>query len=266
MPHVGVFDSGVGGLTVLNELARHNTAHSFTYFGDTARCPYGGKSQETIVRYAIENSHFLMEHQIDCLVVACHTATALALPELQQRFSIPVIGVVQPAVELSCASTVNNRIGVIGTRATIQSQVYEKALSQYKEGVSVYTQACPLFVPIVEEVYNTPSVVQAIVQEYLMPLKKKNIDTLILGCTHYPCLLSYIQAELGDDVVIVDPSIACAQVAARLQMKSACDERPRFQFYVSDDPDRFLRVGGEVFTFPIDAVSTIEEGRIIGKN
>jgi len=264
MLHVGVFDSGVGGLTVLKELAKHNLTHTFTYFGDTARCPYGGKSQDTILRYAIENSHFLMEQEIDCLVVACHTATALALPELRKIFSVPIIGVIQPAIELACALTRNCRIGVIGTRATIQSQVYEKALLQYKEGLSIHTQACPLFVPIVEEIYNTPTVIQAIVKEYLMPLKAQRIDTLILGCTHYPLLYRYIAAEMGEQVVIVDPSVACAQEVANLggttgfQGGDSIDTRSRFQFCVSDDPERFLRLGREFFEYPIHNVRIIQ--------
>ncbi len=249
MARIGVFDSGVGGLTVLKEMYQRAPWHTFVYFGDTARCPYGNKSQETVVRYSLENSAFLISQGIDYLVVACNTATALALDELQKQCSVPVIGVVEPAAMEASARTRNGRIGVIGTRSTIHSFVYQRALQQLKDDICVYTQACPLFVPLVEEKYKTRAVIQEIVKEYLAPLKQQRVDTLLLGCTHYPLLFEYIRQEMGDEVAIIDPACACASLVKNISEdhKSEQTVSQRFQFFVSDDPSRFLTTARDFF-------------------
>lgn len=257
MAHIGVFDSGVGGLTVLKELAKLHSRHHFTYFGDTARCPYGGKSQDTIVRYAKEISHFLMTTQVDCIVIACNTATALALEAVQNNFSVPVFGVIEPAAKEACAVSQTGRIGVIGTRATITSNAYQAALRNYREGLSIFTQACPLFVPLVEELYQTPSIIRAIVDEYLLPIKQDRVDTLLLGCTHYPLLKQYIVECMGNEVAIVDPAVALAKEISNLQLTLTQDQDPRFRFCVSDDPQRFLRAGEVFFGLTLQHVDTV---------
>lgn len=243
---IGIFDSGVGGLTVVKELAKQGF-DSFVYFGDTARCPYGPKSDKTIIRYSIENGIFLLEQGIDLLIVACNTATALALPRLEKTFRIPVLGVIEPAVELAIKKSENGRIGIIGTRATISSGAYQKALQKKNKDVEVCAAACPLFVPLIEEQYAQHDFMRAIIKEHLAPLQDKNIDTLILGCTHYPLIEELIQEEMGPYVHIVNPAVACAEAVRKLQKEHATPYTPSAQFFVSDDPERFRRVGEHFF-------------------
>ncbi|MDB6081342.1 MAG: murI [Chlamydiia bacterium] len=259
---IGMFDSGVGGLTVLREVERLLPDDSFVYFGDTAHCPYGPKGDKTIIRYSIENSIFLIDQGIDLLVVACHTASALSLHKLKSTFSIPVLGVIEPAVQKACTATHSKRIGVIGTRATIQSNVYQKAIHAHLEHAHVFAQACPLFVPLIEEQFGNREIARLIVREYLLPLKEHNIDTLLLGCTHYPLLHTLIQEEIGSDVVIVNPATACAEAVAQikktlLHLKKEVEEPLRNQrkvFFVSDDPVRFKETGERFFGYPLPDV------------
>jgi glutamate racemase len=257
---IGMFDSGVGGLTVLSEVKRLLPDDIFIYFGDTARCPYGGKSSSTILRYSIENSNFLHAKGIDLLVVACHTATAHALDTLKTLYKIPVVGVVEPAIEKAVQVTLNNKIGVIGTRATIDSQVYQKAISARLKQAEVFALACPLFVPLIEEQFPHRIITRSVVREYLNPLKEQGIDTLLLGCTHYPLLLDLIQECMGDEVKIVNPAEACAQSVFKLKEKLStsnnCDEKKAHQFFVSDDPDRFRTIGEKFFGHPLLQINT----------
>jgi glutamate racemase len=250
----GIFDSGIGGLTVLKSLTEKLPGASYVYFGDTARTPYGPKSQKTIIRYSIENSIFLLEKQIDLLVVACNTASALALDKLRSLFSIPVLGVIKPAVEKACLTTKNGRIGIIGTKATTQSGIYEKQIKNLNPKIEIFSQACPLFVPIIEEGYKSQEVIELIVKDYLASLKRKNIDTLILACTHYPLLQSFIQKEIGDEISCIDPGEALAEEIKRLMPNSLSDEKSSLEFYVSDDPSRFRKVGERFFGHPLPAI------------
>jgi glutamate racemase len=258
---IGMFDSGVGGLTVLAEVKRLLPHDIFIYFGDTARCPYGGKSSNTILRYSIENSNFLLEQGIDCLVVACHTATAHALDTLKTLYKIPVVGVVEPAIEEACRVTKNNKIGVIGTRATIESQVYQRALSVRLQTSEIFGLACPLFVPLVEEQFPNMEIVRSIVVEYLTPLKEKGIDTLLLGCTHYPLLTQIIQEEMGKGIAIVNPAATCAKAVLELRKTISSSKENALQtnvheFYVSDDPERFRAIGEKFFGHPLLSIKT----------
>ncbi len=242
---IGMFDSGVGGLTVLSEVKHLLPHNSFFYFGDTARCPYGGKSKSTITRYSLENSAFLHTLGIDLLIIACHTASALAIDAVQQQLSIPILGVIEPAITCALQATRTGHIGVIGTKATIASQVYEQKLKAAHPGITVTSLACPLFVPLVEEQFPNTEIIRLVVQEYLQPLKNKKIDTLLLGCTHYPLLRPYIAEEMGPEVSIINPATTCAQAAHTLcqQLTPHSNEPLEDRFFVSDDPERFRHIG-----------------------
>ena len=176
---IGLFDSGVGGLTLLKELLKLLPHHSYVYFGDTARCPYGPKSPETILRYSIENASFLLEHSIDMLVVACNTASAIALGELQKKLSIPVLGVIEPACAKVCSVTRSKRIGIIGTKALIRSGAYQRQILARLPDAHLTAKACPLFVPLVEEQVTDPAIILPIIKEHLAPLKQAHVDTLL---------------------------------------------------------------------------------------
>lgn len=238
---IGLFDSGVGGLTVLKELMSLMPDKSYVYFADTARYPYGGKSQETIIRYSIENSSFLIDQGVELIAIACHTATSLALDTLTSHLSIPVLGVIEPAVEKMCQTTKNGHLGVLGTRATIASGMYQRKLLERLPDASITACACPLFVPIIEEQITSPDIIKLVVKETLAPFKGKGIDTLLLGCTHYPLLQDVIQDEMGPNVTLVNPAKTFAEMLAKL--KIAKSERADLSFFVSDDPERFRAIG-----------------------
>ncbi|NPA13186.1 MAG: glutamate racemase [Aquificae bacterium] len=205
---VGIFDSGIGGLTVFKEIAREFPKADIYYLGDTARVPYGSKSKETIIRYSIEAANYLRGFSIDALIIACNTASSYALDILKEKMDIPVIGVVEPGVEMALKYTKNNKVGVIGTTATIRSNSYKRLLQE--KGIQVYQKPCPLFVPLVEEGITEGKIAEMIVKEYLDDLVKEGIDTLILGCTHYPLLKETIK-KLYPDINIVDSSQAITQ-------------------------------------------------------
>lgn len=255
---IGMFDSGLGGLTVMQQLVRMLPHENVIYFGDTARLPYGGKSPETIVRYSIENSIFLIQKNVKMLLVACNTASAHALENLQQIFSIPVVGVIEPGAEVAVQATKHGRIGVLGTKGTIQSQSYQKAIWQKAPNVLVFPVACPLFVPLVEEDCLDHPAARLIVQEYLKPLRQHRIDTLLLGCTHYPLLEGLIRSEIGDDVTIVNSATSCAEKVAGMLLQESLlrsiVKQPVYQYFVSDDPEKFRMLGSSFFGRAIESV------------
>lgn len=254
---IGMWDSGLGGLTVMQQHVRVLPHEDIIYFGDTARLPYGGKSPETIVRYSIENSIFLIQKNIKMLVVACNTASAHALESLQQIFSIPVVGVIDPGAEVAVQSSRHGRIGVLGTKGTIHSQSYQRAILQKAPKAQVFPVACPLFVPLVEEDCLKHPAARLIVQEYLKPLREQRIDTLLLGCTHYPLLEALIREEVGDDVVIVDSATSCAEKVSGMLVRDGlkCDVRQSaYQYFVSDDPEKFRVLGSAFLGRPIEKV------------
>jgi glutamate racemase len=244
---IGIFDSGIGGLTVVREMLRHAPAESLVYFGDTARVPYGTKSDKVVQAFAFQDTRFLMTQDVKMIVVACHTVSSIALKRLKEAFPIPIVGVVEPGVEGALAATRNKKIGVIGTRATVMSRAYERNFSEKGEGVTVVTQECPLFVPLVEEGWLDGDITLRIAERYLEPLKRSGIDTLVLGCTHYPLLKPVLQQVMGEEVVLIDSAEETAKsVRNRLLNDGTAtgDEASSdLRFFVSDIPHHFQKVG-----------------------
>jgi glutamate racemase len=243
---IGVFDSGIGGLTVLQKIIETLPKENTVYLGDTARAPYGTKSVETVLRYSFENTEFLVQKGVKAVVVACNTSTAIALTQLRDSLSIPVIGVIEPGVRRAIKSTKNKKVGVIGTEATIQSGAYTRALKEVDGGVEVYSRACPLFVPLVEEGWTDNDVVEMTVKAYLGSLKQSGIDALILGCTHYPLLKKAIREFIGSGVRLVDSAEETAREVETTLKKAVLTRRNGkgvHSFFVTDAPDRFIEVG-----------------------
>jgi len=244
---IGVFDSGIGGLTVLKEITKELPQESTIYLGDTARVPYGIRSPETVTRYSFENTRFLSEKEIKLLVVACNTASSVSLDAIKSRISIPVIGVIEPGSKAAVRATKNKRIGVIGTEATIKSGSYTKAIKAIDGDIEVIGLACPLFVPLVEEGWIEGAVAVMVAEKYLSPMKGRAVDTVVLGCTHYPLLKHVIGSVLGEGVKLIDSAVETSleirKVLEELELKKD-DRRERFgEFYVTDSPERFLKVG-----------------------
>jgi glutamate racemase len=213
---IGVFDSGIGGLTVLRELLARLPGESFVYFGDTARVPYGTKSAETVRRFSRENIHFLLERNVKMVVVACNTASSHALPMLDEEFDVPIIGVIEPGVRAAVAASKSHRIGVIGTAATVRSNAYPAKIKERLPEAVVISQACPLFVPLVEEGWIDSPLTRMVAEEYLKVYAGTGIDTLVLGCTHYPLLKRVIGDVVGKDVVLVDSAVETAREVERV--------------------------------------------------
>jgi glutamate racemase len=213
---IGVFDSGIGGLTVLKELLGHLPAESYVYFGDTARVPYGTKSADTVRRFSRENVSFLLDRGVKMVVIACNTASSEALPDLEGEFPVPIVGVIEPGVRAAVAATRRRRIGVIGTPGTIRSGAYQAKILAALPDAVVIPQACPLFVPLVEEGWIDTPVTRLVAQEYLQPYDGTNIDALVLGCTHYPLLKPVITGVLGPGVTLVDSAVETAREVARV--------------------------------------------------
>jgi len=243
---IGVFDSGVGGLTVVKKLTEVLPNENIIYLGDTARVPYGNKSKETVTRFAVECIMFLEKFNIKLLVVACNTVSSWSLKTLKRVFSVPIIGVIEPAVKESCSKTKRLRIGVIGTKATVTSGSYPDAINKIDGKIKVYQKACPLFVPLVEENWLRDKSTFDIAAKYLKPLKEKGIDTLILGCTHYPLLKDVFRAYFGDNVNIIDSSLGVSEeIKSFLERKTLINEskkRGKIEYFVTDDPDSFKKV------------------------
>ena len=211
---IGIFDSGIGGLTVVRQIRRVLPQEDLIYLGDTARVPYGTKSPHTVVRFACEDTQFLVEQNVKAVVVACNTASAWALPTLQARFRLPVFGVIIPGVRAALAQTRNRCVGVIATPATIRSQAYAKELLARDDRIELVARACPLLVPLVEEGRITGPITEAVLRDYLAPILARNIDTLVLGCTHYPLLKDAIRVVVGEAVALVDSAQTCAEYVA----------------------------------------------------
>lgn len=242
---LGIFDSGVGGLTVLREIEKILPLENIIYFGDTARVPYGNKSKNTIIKFSTENALFLLRKKVKLILVACNTASSLALEHLQSVFSIPILGVIEAGARQAVAVTRNKKIGIIGTKSTIASRAYERAVKQIDKTVQVYGQSCPLFVPLVEEGIVRGKIIKETMSMYLEIFKKKKIDTIILGCTHYPLLKEAISLFLPQATVIDSAREVALQVREilvrnRLLMQSA--EHRYVDFYVSDETDGFSKL------------------------
>ena len=260
MRPIGVFDSGVGGLTVAKELIRQLPSEDIVYFGDTARVPYGIKSKETVIRFSIENILFLLEQEVKLICVACNTVSSVALPVLRNHFKVPVVGVITPGVREAVYATQNKRIGVIGTNGTIKSRTYEFEIKQLDSAVKVTAVACPLFVPVVEEGWLSGPVVLEVAKTYLKPLKDARVDTVILGCTHYPILKPVIKEVLGKDVTLID---SAKQVAIEVKKILAQEgllnkgSRGKHKFYVSDNPEWFSSLAERFLGEPVRNVKKV---------
>ncbi len=272
---LGVFDSGIGGLTVVRALMDLCPSERIVYFGDTARVPYGPKSASTVRRYARDNTAFLLQHDIKMLVVACNTASAVTIPELKQLLDIPVIGVIKPGARAAVKISESGRIGVAGTQATVSSGAYTREIHRLLPSAVVVSRPCPLLVPLAEEGWLDHEATDLIVREYLDPVFHSGIDTLILGCTHYPVLWKMFEKTAGPDVTLVDSATSVANdVKAALSELGIDSKKPPLgmkdhSIYVSDIPGRFHEVGGRFLGTSINAPMVVDvEGlsRLLGKD
>ena len=261
---IGVFDSGVGGLTVVREIMRQIPNEKIIYFGDTARVPYGSKSKDTVTRFSRQIVRFLQTYQVKTIVVACNTASAYALEELEKETDIPMIGVVKPGAKAASDATRNGRIGVIATEATIGSHIYSRYINEINPQAKIYGKACPLFVPLVEEGLWIDPVTDEIAKRYLTELINIDIDTLILGCTHYPLIRSTVAKIMGDNVTLVNPAYETAKELKELLSEKGLltKEPPRlgetqYQFFVSDGAEKFKNFANSIIKYGILSAKTI---------
>ncbi len=243
---IGIFDSGVGGLTVFREIRRQYPHEDIVYFGDTARVPYGPKSRETVINYSIQNARFLLQLGAKIIVVACNTAASVALPALQKRFPVPVIGVIEPGARMAVEATRNRRIGVIGTEGTIRSQAYGQAIHRIDPNQEVLGTACPLFVPLAEEGWEEHPVTRSVAEEYLENLLGSGIDTLVLGCTHYPILKETLQKVVGESVTLIDSAEAIAHHLKNILPEPQQSGEGHDQFFVSDNEQKFEQIARKI--------------------
>ncbi|HLF18330.1 MAG TPA: glutamate racemase [Candidatus Omnitrophota bacterium] len=259
---IGVFDSGLGGLTVVKELRRQLPFENIVYFGDTARVPYGTKSKETIIRFSKENTRILLKHKVKCVVVACNSCSSYAMPILKRNFSLPILGVLVPSAKKATSQTRNNRVGVIATSATIASGQYPKTIKRFRKSAQVFTQACPMFVPLVEEGWFNKRIALDVADSYLQALKKRKVDTLILGCTHYPLLKNTLRKTMGQKVTLIDSAKEVASevkdTLSRLGLVNRKHSRGKVKFLISDKPQQFKKIARTFLGFDIDHVQTIK--------
>ena len=259
---IGIFDSGVGGLTVAKRVFELLPAEDVIYFGDTARYPYGPRSKEIVRKFSAQNINFLLSQKVKFIVVACNTASALALNDLEEYHEIPMIGVIKPGAFASVKATKNGRIGVIGTLGTISSEAYQKAIHKIDPQKKVYSVACPLFVALAEEGYANKEATNLIALEYLKPLIKRKVDTLVLGCTHYPLLKKIISRTMGKEVELIDSAeetaVEVKKALTREGLLRTGKRTPFRRFFVSDVPDRFVEVGERFLKDKIAQVERID--------
>lgn len=258
---IGVFDSGLGGLTVVKALMRQLPREDIVYFGDTARVPYGTKSPEAIVRFSKENVGFLLKHKVKMVVVACNSSTSHALPALKKAFNLPILGVIDPGAKKAVHVTRNQKIGVIATPATINSGAYVRAVQSFSRRAKTFVQACPLFVPLVEEGWFDKPVTRSVAEGYLQKMRSSRVDTLILGCTHYPLLKKVLGQVMGPKVMLIDSAQEVAyDVENLLDEINLARRRPRrgtCQFFVSDQPSHFKKLARQFLGFDIKSVKRV---------
>ncbi|MBQ8923987.1 MAG: glutamate racemase [Lachnospiraceae bacterium] len=259
---IGVFDSGVGGLTVVREIMRQLPSENVIYFGDTARVPYGSKSKNTILKFSRQIVRFLRTKNVKAIVVACNTASALALEDMRDEIDIPVIGVVRPGAKMAVEKTKTKHVGVIGTEATIKSGIYTDYIRQLDEEVNVIGKACPLFYPLVEEGLLEDRITDDMIHRYLSELKPYGVDSLVLGCTHYPLLFNPIKRYMGDEVTLINPAYETAKELKNiLSDKKLLNNRsnvPSYEFYVSDGMDKFKAFADKVLPINVDIVNVVD--------
>lgn len=257
---IGVFDSGFGGLTVAKEIMNQLTNEKIIYFGDTARVPYGSKSKETIVKYSNQIIRFLLTKDVKAIVIACGTASSTALEAVRQNYDIPIIGIVQPAALSAVQETTNKRIGVIATEGTIRSKSYDEVIHKQSKEIEVFSTACPLFVPLVEEGWVNDEVTTIVAKRYLSEIANKNIDALILGCTHYPLLINTIGEIMGPKVKLINPASETALELEQLLKNNGLlhqGQKTEHEFYVSDLAEKFEAFAKLILERPISPVQQI---------
>lgn len=257
---IGVFDSGVGGLTVAREIMRQLPNESIVYFGDMARVPYGSKSKDTVISFSKQIVNFLQEKEVKAIVIACNTASAFALSDISEAVDIPVIGVIEPGAKAANLVTENNRIGVIATEGTVRSGMYSKVIKNINPELQVFQKACPLFVPLVEEGWLYDSITSEVADRYLHDLLSYDIDTLVLGCTHYPMIRRTIQKVVGENVTLVSPAYETAKELERimnLNDMGSSSEGGTYEFYVSDSADRFKKLASSILPCDIEKVEHV---------
>ena len=264
---IGVFDSGIGGLTAVRELFRQLPHESIAYFGDTARLPYGNKSSETVTRFSLEITSFLVRQNVKCIVVACNTASSHALEALRARYELPIVGVIEPAAKAAVAVSPHGLVGVVGTLATVGSNAYVEALHRLAPGASVLSRACPLFVPLVEEGWLDHRVTHLVAEEYLAELRAANLESLILGCTHYPMLAPLLHELMGPAVKLIDSGAEAARATAQLLAERGQlapdpgSKGPNHHFFLSDEPRRrsFGKVAQAFLGRPLPHVTVVDQ-------
>lgn len=259
---IGVFDSGVGGLTVVKEIMNILPNEDIIYFGDTARVPYGNKSKDIIVKFSLQISRFLETKNVKAIVIACNTASAFALDAVREKFDIPIIGVISAGAIAAVRNTKNNKVGIIGTEGTVSSGAYYKKIKAIKEDLEIYSTPCPLFVPIVEEGWSEKEVSYMIAKEYLEGMKSKNIDTLVMGCTHYPLLNNVVQNVMGDGVTLINPARETAlelkDILTANNIENSFEHRGNHKYFVSDNANKFIKVGENFLNQKIEDISEID--------
>jgi glutamate racemase len=266
---IGIFDSGIGGLTVVKEIIKSLPSENTIYLGDTARVPYGTKSAQTITRYALEDAHFLMDKGIKLLVIACNTAASVGYSFLKYKLDIPIVEVIGPGAKKAAASTSQGKVGVIGTEATIRSGAYTAKIKSFNPGIEIVNKPCPLFVPLAEETWDEGkdesylSQLKALAAErYLTEFKEKGIDTLVLGCTHYPLLKNTIDAFIGDKVTLVDSAEETAKEVLRvideMNLNNPSDIKGEHKYFVTDAPDHFAKLGTRFLGSKLEEVQQVE--------
>ncbi|MCX7798279.1 MAG: glutamate racemase [Melioribacter sp.] len=264
---IGFFDSGIGGLTVVKSVIDLLPNENIVYFGDTARVPYGSKSNETVIEYSLQAANFLLRKNIKLLVVACNTASSVALKELKRFLTIPVIGMIEPGSKMALQETKNGIIGVIGTQSTINNKAYSTQIKKLNPKVKVYEKACPLFVPLAEEGWTNHKATELIAKEYLTELKEKKIDTLLLACTHYPILSDVIQKVVGKNVKLIHSGVPAAKIIEEYLngrgLRNNSNQLGKREFYVSDLPNRFNQIAERFLGTKIKHIFKVELDELI---
>ncbi|MEF9934878.1 MAG: glutamate racemase [Clostridium sp.] len=259
---IGVFDSGIGGLTVAKEIMDILPSEDIVYFGDTARVPYGNKSKLTIEKFSLQISRFLETENVKAIVIACNTASAFALDAVKDKFSVPVIGVINPGARAAATTTKNNKIGIIGTEGTVSSGAYSKAVENICNEIEIFSTPCPLFVPIVEEGWSEKEVSYMIAKEYLQNLKEIGVDSLVMGCTHYPLLNNVVQRVMGEDVTLINPAretaIELRLILKDLNILNSEGDRGIYKYFVSDNAKKFVTVGERFLNRKIEDIVEID--------
>lgn len=266
---IGFFDSGIGGLTVVKAVSHLLPNENIVYFGDTARVPYGSKSNDTVIEYSIQAANFLLRKNIKLMVVACNTASSVALKELKRFLTIPVIGMIEPGSKLALRESRNGKIGVIGTNATINNKAYSQELKKLNPKLKVFEKACPLFVPIAEEGWTDHKATELIAKEYLTELKSKKIDSLVLGCTHYPILADVIQKVMGKSVKLVDSGTPAAHLVEEYLngrgLRNISNQIGKREFYVSDIPSKFREIAERFLGRKITHLHKVELDELVNE-